>query len=81
MRTLLALMLIVVAVPAHAERVCRQVGQAIQCSDGSAAHQGSNGTFYQAVPPKTGAAKPRNGIDSPAPGKTCRVLGTTRVCD
>ena len=82
MRTLYALLtLLLLVTPASAQRVCQQVGQSIQCSDGSAASPAGPGTYHQSVPAKPGARPPKDGTFEYLPnGTVCQVFGKTRYC-
>jgi hypothetical protein len=79
-KLLLMLFALTAAFPAVSQsRVCRQVGNSVQCSDGSASH-GSGSTQYEAVPPKPGSAKPKDGFEYYSDGKVCQTVGKVRTC-
>ena len=66
----LLLALLMAALPAEAQRVCQQVGQAVQCNDG-------------AYLPKTQSPKtpPKDGTFEYFPnGTVCQVFGKQRYC-
>jgi len=69
MRALAVVLTLFIALPAQAQRVCKQVGQAVQCSDG---------TYLPKAQPKT---PPKHGtFEYHSNGTVCQVFGKQRYC-
>jgi hypothetical protein len=73
MRALAVLLALLIALPAEAQRMCQQVGQAVQRSDGA---------YLPKLQPKAPPhPSPRDGtFEYHSNGTVCQVFGKTRYC-
>ncbi|HYC64812.1 MAG TPA: hypothetical protein VEC14_08790 [Reyranellaceae bacterium] len=69
MRVLALLLVLLAALPAEAQRVCQQVGQAVQCRDGTYLPKAQT-----KPPPKDGT------FQYHSDGTVCQVFGRSRYC-
>jgi len=69
MRVLAALLLVMTALPAHADRVCQRTGNATTCSDGTYLPKSET-----KPPPKDGTFEYHQN------GTVCQVFGKVRYC-
>lgn len=69
MRALAILLALTIALPAEAQRVCKQVGPAVHCSDGA---------YLPKAQPKT---PPKDStFEYHSNGTVCQVFGKNRYC-
>ena len=68
-RLLMILLPLLAAAPVEAQRICKQVGQSVRCSDG---------TYLPKAQPRT---PPKDGtFEYHSNGTVCQVFGKNRYC-